>query len=326
MATPLGNADAYDFLKTSAQQAGYNLFPPFSLYATMGAMILPWIFALEWPVFGNLSLGGEIQSADRLKTQALSMLVPFYLGIIVWGAIWYLFLGMVGEPFWNAVSYLTWNGSSVLANVPSALYFPFVMAIGTNMPWMTGIFSITASIMIMCANFTIFIVCTRMIFAQTFDRLFPSRLAYVSQRTRTPVYALALITLISLFWVVAVMFYGTTLSSWFGSVQVQISFTQILTLVGALLFRKRLKHLYEQSAAARHRLTLIISAIIGIALCILIIYYMLAVPALYASLPQSEALIVVLFLGSLGYYYCARLYRRRRGIDVALAFKEIPPT
>jgi len=326
MSSSLGKTDSYNYLISSAQQAGYNLSPPFSLYATMGAMILPWIFALEWPVFGNLSLGGETQSADRLKTQALSMLVPFYMGIVAWGVVWYLFVGMVGERFWNAVSYLTWNASSVVANVPSALYFPFVVAIGTNNPWMTGLFSITASIMIMCANFTIFIVCTRMIFAMTFDRLFPKRIADISRRTRAPVYALLVIVVISLLWVVGVLYYGTTLSSWFGSVQVQISFTQILTMVGALLFRKRLKHLYEQSAAARHRVALIISAVIGIGFTLMIIYYMLAIPALYASLPQSEALILILFLASIGYYYGVRLYRRRTSIDIALAFKEIPPS
>jgi len=326
MSSALGKTDSYHYLISSAQQAGYNLSPPFSLYATMGGMILPWIFALEWPVFGNLSLGGEMQSADRLKTQALSMLVPFYMGIVAWAGIWYLFLNMVGEQFWNAVSFLTWNSSSVVANVPSALYFPFVVAVGTNNPLMTGIFSITASIMIMCANFTIFIVCARMLFAMTFDRLFPKRLADISQRTRAPIYALLVILVITLFWVVGVLFYGTTLSSWFGSVQVQISFTQILTMIGALVFRKRLKHLYEQSAAARHRTALIICSVIGIGLSIMIIYYMLAIPALYASLPQSEALIVVLFLASIAYYYGVRLYRRRTSIDIALAFKEIPPT
>lgn len=288
-------------------------------------MIIPWTYSLEWPVFGNLALCGEMRQGDTVKWQAISILTAFYMGLICWALIWYSFIGVVGQEFWTATSYLTWNYDPLLSSVPTGLYYPFMIMIGTKNPWLSGFFVMTASVMIASTNFTIYIVCARMFFAQSFDRLFPSKLAYVDRRTRTPVYAMIVMMAIGCAWVYAIIYHGTTLSSWMGSTQFQISFTQLLTLIGAIVFPYRLKQIYAQSPTKRHRNLLVVSAVAGIVLNVIIMYYLQTVPDLYASMPQSEALIIALFGGSIIYYYLAKLYQRHKGIDLKYVFNEIPP-
>jgi len=66
-------------------------------------------------------------------------------------------------------------------------------------------------------------------------------------------------------------------------------------------------------------------AVLGIAVNILIMYYLLTVPALLATTPQSEGLMVGIFVVGIIYFYLVSAYRKSTGIDIRQAFKEIPP-
>jgi hypothetical protein len=55
------------------------------------------------------------------------------------------------------------------------------------------------------------------------------------------------------------------------------------------------------------------------------VYYLLVVPGLYATIPESEALTIGVFVGGIIYYYIVKVIRRSQGINIELAFHEIPP-
>lgn len=328
MAKGLGSADSYNFILSTARQAGYNLAPPFSLWATVGAIMVAWTFALEWPVFGNLGLGGELKNANLVKTHAMTMLVTYYAVIVTSAIIWNLYIRMVGPDFLNAVALLTWNGSSIFSNLNplfSTAPTVFIIGAGTNNLPLLGIFAITTSLSIASTSMTIYFLTTRMLFAQSFDRLWPTKLAYVSPRWHSPTYAALVMIICTCIWEYGVEYYPTVVYHYLASTQFQTSFTMMLTMFGALIFRRRLKKIYDTSATARYGKLLILCATVGIVTNLIVIYYLFAVPALGALVPDSITLIVGVFTLLIIYYFIVKAYWKTKGIDLRLAFGEIPP-
>jgi amino acid transporter len=322
-----GVPDVYGKILSTAQSEGIGL-SPFTLYASIGAMITPWVFALEWTVFGNLGLGGEVKRADAVKTQIFTMLGAFALVVIGVFVAWNLFINMVGQTFWNAVAMMAWNADPFFGKLPSLFYSQpasFILLYGTNNLALATIWAIGGAIAIFATNFTIYVLASRIIFAQTFDRLFPGKMAYVTERTRTPVYIMALMIVVACIWTYIDLFYGSTLSSYMASTQFMISFTIILTMIAATFFPIRMRRLFDQSPARRYRTAIIPLALLGIFVNLLIMFYLLTVPALAATTPQSESLIVGIFVAGIVYYYIVKAYWKRTGLDINQVFREIPP-
>ncbi len=324
----IGSADVYNKIISTAQNQNYILSPPVTLYATIGAMITPWTFALEWTVFGNLGLCGEMKTANQLRTQVFTMLGALALVVVGLFAAYNLFIGMTGQSFWNAAATLAWNFDPLFSKLPSIFDTQpasFVLLYGTNNLALGTVWAVGGAIAIFATNFTIYMLVSRMLFAQTFDRLFPAKLAYITERTRTPVYIMIITIIVACVWTYGVLFYGSTLFTYLASTQFMISFAMILTMIAAIVFPIRMKRHFEQSPASKYRAATIPLAILGILVNLLIMYYLLSVPALLATTPQSEGLMIGLFVAGLVYYYIVAAYRKSTGIDIGLAFKEIPP-
>jgi len=324
----IGSSDVYNKIIGTAQGEGINLSPTVTLYASIGAMITPWTFALEWTVFGNLGLCGEMKTANQFKTQAITMLGALALVVVGLFAAWNLFIGMTGQNFWYAAATLAWNADPLFGKLPSLVYSmpaSFFLLYGTNNLALATVWAIGGAITIFATNFTIYMLVSRMLFAQTFDRLFPARLAYITERSRTPVYIMIVMIIAACIWTYASLFYGSTLSTYMASTQFMISLAIILTMIGAIVFPMRMRHYFDQSPARNFRAYTVPLAVVGIAVNILIMYYLVTVPALAATTPQSEGLMVGIFAVGIIYYYVVSAYRKSTGIDIRQAFKEIPP-
>ena len=324
----IGSSDVYNKIIGTAQGEGINLSPTVTLYASIGAMITPWTFALEWTVFGNLGLCGEMKTANQFKTQAITMLGALALVVVGLFAAWNLFIGMTGQNFWYAAATLAWNADPLFGKLPALIYSmpaSFFLLYGTNNLALATVWAIGGAITIFATNFTIYMLVSRMLFAQTFDRLFPARLAYITERSRTPIYIMVVMIIAACIWTYASLFYGSTLSTYMASTQFMISLAIILTMIGAIVFPMRMRHHFDQSPARNFRAFTVPLAVLGIAVNILIMYYLLTVPALLATTPQSEGLMVGIFVVGIIYFYLVSAYRKSTGIDIRQAFKEIPP-
>jgi len=324
----IGSSDVYNKIIGTAQGEGINLSPTVTLYASIGAMITPWTFALEWTVFGNLGLCGEMKTANQFKTQAITMLGALALVVVGLFAAWNLFIGMTGQSFWYAAATLAWNSDPLFGKLPALVYSmpaSFFLLYGTNDLALATVWAIGGAITIFATNFTIYMLVSRMLFAQTFDRLFPARLAYITERSRTPVYIMIVMIIAACIWTYASLFYGTTLSTYMASTQFIISLAIILTMIGAIIFPMRMRRHFDQSPARKFRAYTAPLAALGIAVNILIMYYLVTVPALAATTPQSEGLMVGIFAVGIIYYYVVSAYRKSTGLDIRQAFKEIPP-
>jgi uncharacterized membrane protein len=126
-------------------------------------------------------------------------------------------------------------------------------------------------------------------------------------------------------WTYAVLNYESTLFGYMASTQFIISFAMILTMIGAIVFPMRMRRHFEQSPASKYRAATLPLALLGIVANLVIMYYLFTVPALAATTPQSEGLMVGIFVVGVIYYYVVSAYRKSTGINIGQAFKEIPP-
>ncbi len=328
LSSAIGSADVYNKIISTAQSAGYTLSPPVTLFASIGGMITPWTFALEWTLFGNLGLCGEMKTANQLRTQIFTMLGALALVVLGLFAAYNLFITMTGQTFWYAASTLAWNSAPLFGNLPSIFYSQpasFILLYGTNNLALGTVWAVGGAIAIFATNFTIYMLVSRMLFAQTFDGLFPAKLVHITEKTRTPVYIMVIMIIAACAWTYGVLFYGSTFSTYMASTQFIISLAMILTMIAAVVFPLKMKTHFDQTPARKYRMVTIPLAIIGILVNLLIMYYLVTVPALLAVTPQSEGLMIGIMVAGLAYYYAVYAYRRSTGINISQAFKEIPP-
>ncbi|HLB47407.1 MAG TPA: hypothetical protein VJL59_10420, partial [Anaerolineales bacterium] len=179
---------------------------------------------------------------------------------------------------------------------------------------------------------TVFLSSTRVIFAAAFDRLLPEVVASVEPRTRTPIWSLALMVVPGL--IVSALFVWDLLG--FRSLTLAstlvIAVTYLGSTIAAIVLPYTKKDLYEASPIAKYKIAgiplITVAGVIFAAFLIFLLYQWLIDPNnLYGISYRNVSSLVfmgVMYLLALGIYLGARFYRKGRGVDVDLIYKEIP--
>jgi amino acid transporter len=163
----------------------------------------------------------------------------------------------------------------------------------------------------------------------SFDRILPSRLASVNDRTATPIPAI-LLTMVTIMIVSIIAITTSVLSVWSnGTLDLAIIYT-ILSVAGAAMpFMK--PNLYAASPRVIRGsigglpVITIVGALSAL-FSLYIVYLAFKQPLVVGPIGwQSITATVGVFVLGLAIYLIARLYWRSRGIDPALAMVEIPP-
>jgi len=169
------------------------------------------------------------------------------------------------------------------------------------------------------------IVCQRYIFAFSFDRILPVKLADVSTKYRIPTMAwLVNIFVAFLFAILAVFtpFLGVLLNSitiwsivWFlaSIVAIYVPFSKFKDSVKVL-----------PGASWRVPLISIVAVFSAIAMA-LTFYYSVTTPAVGPSTFQSDLVLGAIFGSAIVIYAVSHVLNKRRGIDLGLIYSEIPP-
>jgi len=171
---------------------------------------------------------------------------------------------------------------------------------------------------------------TRHIFAWGFDNVIPSKFASVNERFGTPVFTTLVL------WVVSeIVLWITIFQSSAISVLTNAGLAEAVgygpALVAAMVFSRRRKDLFNSSpsttkfkVAGVHLIT-ILGAIgsIGFAAIVVFVY---AFPQIGFPITATNiGFIIAVFLFGGIVYYAAKYYRKGQGIDIDMAFKQIPP-
>ena len=158
---------------------------------------------------------------------------------------------------------------------------------------------------------------SRYIFAQAFDRFLPERMAYVSPRFRSPVVA----HLIDL--VVTVGILGIAIGS----------YGYINSLYGAIM-ASMIYFIFVGGAAATYAIRnekggmktiLAVAGILSAFVFGFLTYQFLAYPGVWGGNTFAYGYVLLSAILGAVIYTVSKSYHKRKGIDIGLAYKEIPP-
>jgi amino acid transporter len=310
----------------AAQAAGFTgAHASFSFTATL--LMLPWVFFVVGYAQGSAQIGGEVKRASR--SQYYAMVGGVLINGLVLAIIVLLTTHAVGTSWLRSVDYLA-------ANDPSKLGLPgglppgvnFLVALLTHNIVLLALLGIGFVIWALMGTPLSELQATRYMLAWGLDRSAPQRLGRVSDRLHTPVTAIVFCTVTGELALLALI--NIAQASLLGALLAQIA-AFILVSAAGIAFPYRLRNVWE-SAGGRRLLGVPAVALAGIggvialgALLLLFIFNK-TISAQFAVTAHLsvEFMLGVIIAGAL-WYVGAYLVNRRRGINLNLAYKEIPP-
>jgi basic amino acid/polyamine antiporter, APA family len=318
--------DYYNYVITNATSAGFVSGQGNSLYDSLGMGTLVWI-VLAWPMWVFLNLG-EVKGAESLKRMTTLTLGSLWLAAI-FTIIWALELvNLVGNNFLGAAGYLAFGGNAKFAGFAIyPWYTNLVSALGAVPAVLVGLGVLAIGIWECWVNY---VGGSRIMLAASLDRVWPEWFGRVGRRFRQLVNVgityLIMGIIVGYLYNFVGAFYSYTLYT-----SLAASFFQFFTMLAAIVFpyRKRMKSIWDTSPAKRWVIAgvpaIVLGGIAGLALQGTLIYYELTVANLFINSTSTLTGFGVLIIGLAIYWFATKFYLKGKGVDVELAFREVPP-
>jgi len=252
------------------------------------------------------------------------------LGALVWDSL-FMIVGVLllyrsaGEQFIASINFLTSTATGY--TLPVLPYYNLMASIAANSPIFSLLVAISFLFWNLPAMFPNTFMPVRTIFTWAFDRILPSKLSEVNERTHAPVPAIitaSAIVLIILIWSVLSTSFFTLLS-----LGVLAGVVTILTVsVAAIAFPSRRPELYKNSPANVSIAGIPVLPVVSVLSIIVIVglaYVVLSYPQLGIIPWQGFAFMGSLVVVGLLIYFIARTVRASQGINLDLIYRELPP-
>jgi len=314
-----GGSDPYHGVIKAAQGAGWSN-PGFDWKQTI--YLANWAFL---PLIGaafSISIGGEIKQVARGQT--LGIIGAIVGSVIVWIISFALVFRTMGSDFLGAVTYSNLNAVDH-ASTPVTPYPTLLTGLGSGSAALTVLIALGFIGWIWLWIPTQILYPTRAIVAWSLDRVAPDVLGRVDERTHTPIPAITLclaggITFVGLLafttYFQLVIFIEVAVLAW------------ALVLLAGVFFPYRRPDIYGKSAIANIKIgglpVMSVACALG-AIAAFLFFLDLFFDSFAAGHSRhSMSVLIGWFVGSFVLFWIMKLIRRRQGVDVDLAFKEIP--
>lgn len=267
-------------------------------------------------------IGGEVKQAS--KTQPRMILATLGFAFLVYMLVFWRYYDVVGQEFTNSAVYLGDDAGIPVA--PVLNFFAGIMTGSTILNVLMGISFILWNVLLL---FVIAMICTRNIFAWSFDGVAPRQLATVGERTHAPWVAAILITAIAIFLLALYVF-----TSFFTIVVNYIVIFSIafwMASFAAILLPYRRRDLFEQApeAVKRKIAGVPVITLLGVGNLVLFTLILIAsfdTPAFSGPTGnRAIAFVVGIYVSGFLLYFISRAVQQRRGVNLDLLYKEIPP-
>jgi basic amino acid/polyamine antiporter, APA family len=317
------DGQTYQGIINSAHHAGFSPGSATLVGALLAIPIGYWIYiGFTYSAY----IGGEVKQAA--KTQPRMIMATLGFAFLVYLLVFWRYYDIVGRDFTNSVVYLNNNtdkGSGIPVS-PVLNFFAGIMTHSTVLNVLMGISFILWNGLLL---FVIAMVCTRNIFAWSFDGIAPRKLATVSERTHAPWPAAILITAIAI--VLLALYVFTSFFTIVVNYIVIFSIAFWMASFAAILLPYRRPELFAAAPAAVRRkfggvpvMTLLGLGNLGLFTLILIASF--KTPAFSGPTGQrANIFVVAIYISGAVLYFLARALQRRRGVNLDLLYKEIPP-
>jgi APA family basic amino acid/polyamine antiporter len=325
---------SYSDILAKSAASGWKSPPTTSAQALFMVPIM-----MSWTWFGiqSTSFAGEIKNIR--KSSMLGMLLANIVLITMVMVTWAAGVNMIGYDFATAMANNAYNNPSAIT-IPALRSFPGVFYVGLASR------NLALAVLVALAPMLNFLVCvgiqivifTRFIFAMSFDRALPERLSSIDERFHTPRNAVIVIVVCGI-----AVFGLTQLPAVFPSMasftyytglmpNALMQSTFLITAFSLAAFPYLRRELYEQVFPFKRRIagipiaTWVGTITIAIIVYTLDIWFLQPFSALvYGGFTWFGYVIIAYAVFMIIVYYGVKAYRARQGIDVSLAYKELPP-
>ena len=289
--------------------------------------MLPWVFFVVGYAQGSAQIGGEVKRASRSQYFAMVggvLINGAVLAFIVWA-----YQHAVGQDWAASLSYLNNTGSTKLAlpgGVPAGINL--IASLLTGSVPLLLIIGVGFILWALMGTPLSTLQATRYMLAWSLDRVVPKQLGHVSDTFHTPIRAILLCAVtgeVALFALVQI-----PQASLLGALLAQIAAFIVVSIAG-ILFPYRLKAVWESGGGRRilgiPAVTLAgIGGVIALGVLMGEFVFNSSIRGTFAVTRtlSLEFMIGVIALGAIWYVVAWRL-NARRGVNLGLAYREIPP-
>lgn len=290
----------------------------FSVTDTLG--IIPIIWLIAW---ASTYIGGEVRTPVRTQLRATVGGMLLYAGIAL--GLFFAISRPVTTEFNQALTWLSYNYAG---DQTVELYPVFILYAGVLIDNL-ALFLLVGAGLVLWSYLWIpsaMLIATRAMFAWSFDRVMPDKLSEVHPRYNSPWVAVIVVAVIGelfliLYHVGVFKFLTPALAYYF--------VFWLVSLCGVLFpYLRRTRPLLEGSSVDWRVAGIPVMAIcglVGLVYFTIGLYLMLTNDLLFLNTPEQLLTTGLQFGVPLVLFFIVREYRRRQGLPIDAAFREIPP-
>jgi len=311
--------DAYNAIIASGKENGWGGGEP-TVWQTI--LVSNWPFL---PLVGaafSIAIGGEIKSVG--KSQTVGMLGAVLIATLVWLATIWLAYKVFGFEFLGTAVYNAVLGTGI--TTPTDPSVALLTGILTGSPLITVLTSLGLALWMWMWIPAMHTFGVRAVVAWSFDRVAPAPLAKISETYHTPLVAITVTTIVNLICMALFVF-----TPWFSKIVILIEAAVLawsVVLLAGVFFPYKRPDLYEKSPLAGKTLfglpIMTVGCFLGFLAAQFYFWTLFFDPNAAGHDPTQVAIVAGVFVIGLAFYYIMKMIRRSQGIDVTLAFKEIP--
>jgi amino acid transporter len=313
----------YNKVIAAAHALGYSPTSSNNFIATLGVMPFIW---------GSIGFGtvtcyfaGEAKSVK--KTAFYSQVGSTFVAGLILAFFGGLAVAIFGYDFLGSMAALSFSASSAYPFTVSPYLNLYVSMLTSNpvLLWLLGAGYVAGFIAdaLIC-----YVLASRSIFAWSFDRIIPSKFADISERYRSPLYAILLIAIINIIALVWYTYESATFTSLVSGSYVGFVLMFLIVMITGIVFPFAKKQFYDKSPADIKVAGVPIITIFGIVaagLYVLLEYFFISNPLYGANAPIVFETIAISILIPMAIFAVALYYRKKQGLNLLNVFKEIPP-
>lgn len=312
-----GSANAYDDITKAAAEGGMPTGT--TLMGLLG------IFGIIWLVgIASTYIAGEVRTPKRTQ------LVASVGGSLVYsGAVFLLVLFMfkpVGEAFNKAATWVSYNTDTYYDIIPSDPTFITWVAVLVDNPI---VLLLVGAGLVIWSYFWIpsaMLIATRALFAWSFDRLVPTKLSEVNPRTNSPVWAVVTVAVVGEAFLIAYW------RGWFDFLAPFLAYMVVFLVASIAMvvagYRGSTRRFLADAGWDKRYLgvpLLSLVGVVGIVYWALALYFALTEDLLFLNTTKQIVLTTLQFAIPLAIFAGVYLWRKTQGINLELAYRELPP-
>jgi len=322
-----GDPDYYNYIiRTADLESFLGSYPTITWAGILGS--LPTFYwGYQYSVFYSAYVSGEAKTPKR--SQLIAMFGCLIIAVILATISAVLVYTNIGTQFFYSFSFVYEVMRDQLQIYPAFPTLIFLAQVSSDSPAIIALIGISYFVAQLMLIPVVFLGISRCIFAWSFDRVVPASLSDIHKKFNTPWKSVIIAAVIAAFFG-AWLAYGPVFFSVFWTAFVNIIVWIIFGIV-AIIFPYKQRSLFEASPVNYRVGGIPVLSLCGIGIIIpelLFAYELFYDPGwnwsgAYAW--QTWVATFGIFIIAAVIYLVSRAYQKSKGVDIRLAFKEIPP-